>query len=299
MARPVAPRRRFLASLTSASPNTVAAYGRDLGGFVDLGRAARARRPEAVDRTRPASLPRLPGHPQLRQAQRRPQGLGAAPLLRLAAPHRRARGRPDRRAVGARRATAACPRVLRDDELTRAARRSRRPGPTAIPPPCASATTPCSSCSTAAGCGWPSSAACAPTTSTSTAGTVRVWGKGSKQRIVPLSAPAVEAVAALARRRPGRARRPPSPRPTPCSSTSGANASRPVTCGASSTAAPPPRPTPTRCATPSPRTCSTVAPTCARCRSCSVTPTLATTQHYTHVSKERLRKVLDATHPRA
>lgn len=26
---------------------------------------------------------------------------------------------------------------------------------------------------------------------------------------------------------------------------------------------------------------------------------LATTQHYTHVSKERLRRVLDATHPRA
>ncbi|MGZ4705613.1 MAG: tyrosine-type recombinase/integrase, partial [Acidimicrobiales bacterium] len=26
---------------------------------------------------------------------------------------------------------------------------------------------------------------------------------------------------------------------------------------------------------------------------------LGTTQHYTHVSKERLRSVLDATHPRA
>ena len=159
---------------------------------------------------------------------------GAAPLLRLAAADRCHRRRSVARPVGARGRGPAAP-VLRRDELERlldaAGGRRRRH--------LRSATTPSSSCSTAAGCGWPSCAASAPATSTSARRLVTVWGKGSKQRQVPMSEPAVEAVARLARRRPARAghrrRRP----PTPCSSTGGAGGSRRATCAASSTAGPP------------------------------------------------------------
>ena len=58
-----------------------------------------------------------------------------------------------------------------------------------------------------------------------------------------------------------------------CSPTSGASGSRRATCAGSSIAARRRRPTRTPCATASPPTCSTGAPTSASCRSCSVTPT--------------------------
>ena len=124
-----------------------------------------------------------------------------------------------------------------------------------------------------------------------------VWGKGSKQRRVPLSDPAVDAVARLA----GTSGRSP---PTPtmrrrCSSTGASDGSDPATSAGSSTGARPSRPTPTRCATASPPTCSTAAPTCAWSKNSSATQSVATTQRYTHVSKERLRAVYERTHPRA
>ena len=58
-----------------------------------------------------------------------------------------------------------------------------------------------------------------------------------------------------------------------CSATSGASRSPRATCAGSSTAARRRRRTRTRSATASPPTCSTAAPTCAPCRSCSATPT--------------------------
>ena len=136
-----------------------------------------------------------------------------------------------------RRATAACPGCCATTS-SRPARRPRRPGRRRPGRRCASATTPCSRSSTAAGCGWPSCAACAPTTSTSRAGTVRVWGKGSKQRHRPAQPAGRRRRRGLARRRPCRAGHRASRRPTRCSSTGGVDASSPATSGASSTAAP-------------------------------------------------------------
>ena len=123
-----------------------------------------------------------------------PAATPAARIARKASPLRRYFGwlrrtgaiadRPVASACRRPRATAACPQVLRPDELDAAARRAR---PAAAPAttrrrPSPRATTPCSSCSTAAACGWPSCAASARPTSTSTRGRVTVWGKGAKQR---------------------------------------------------------------------------------------------------------------------
>ena len=55
----------------------------------------------------------------------------------------------------------------------------------------------------------------------------------------------------------------------------------------------------TRCGTPSPRTCSTAAPTSAWCRSCSGHASVTTTQVYTLVTVDRLREVYATSHPRA
>ena len=174
--------------------------------------------------------------------------------------------------LSAPRGEARLPRVLRADELhqlldeppaaattdpvARRPRRRRARAPLRQRPPGGGALRPAASA-----------------TSTSPGAVVTVWGKGSKQRRVPLSAPAVAAVRRLARRAcrdrlaDARRRRPAVPQPA------GRTRSRPATCAASSTAVRRRRRTPTPCATPSPRTCSTAAPTSASCRSCSATPT--------------------------
>ena len=113
-------------------------------------------------------------------------------------------------------------------------------------------------------------------------GLVRVWGKGGKQRLVPLSDPSVDALRRwldgpreqLVREGAG---------PSAPGGREGAGPDAvflnmrgrtltPGTCAGCSTGERSCPPIPTPCGTPSPPTFSTGAPTCAPCRSCSVTP---------------------------
>ena len=79
---------------------------------------------------------------------------------------------------------------------------------------------------------------------------------------------------------------------TRCSSRRAAAVSTPRPCAAC-------RRIPTACAMRLRRICSRAAPTCGRSRSCSDTPSLSTTQMYSHVDAKRLRKVYDRSHPRS
>ena len=132
---------------------------------------------------------------------------------------------------------------------------------------------------------------------------LRVLGKGNKQRTVPYGGPADSALTSwLTDGRPGaRDRR---RRGRRCCSARAAAASTRDRPAPSCTRPWPPSPAPptsarTGCVTAPPPTCSKAAPTCASCRSCSATPSLATTQLYTHVTVARLRAVHDQAHPRA
>ena len=125
---------------------------------------------------------------------------------------------------------------------------------------------------------------------------VVVWGKGSKQRQVPLSAPAIAGPPPLARRPAVELATSPaawSPRGPVADEAAGSlflnrrgrARSRRATSGASSTAGRRCPPTRTPCATASRPTCSTGAPTCGRCRSCWATPT-SRPRSYTLTSAE-------------
>jgi site-specific recombinase XerD len=127
---------------------------------------------------------------------------------------------------------------------------------------------------------------------------VRVWGKGAKQRIVPLSQPAVEAVAAWLA--DGRAELVTSESPTDAVFLNRRGrrlSTRDVRRILDRRAASPTHPHALR------HTFAThLLDGGADLRAVQEMlghADLGTTQHYTHVSKERLRSVLDATHPRA
>ena len=186
-------------SLTSVAPATPSRpTRRDLAGVRRVGRARRARRSRARRPHDAAPLPRLPRHRAATPALDRRQGVGAASLLRVArahGPRSRSTRRPgSQRAEGRRRACPGCS----ERRAARAARRARLPRSTTTTMRSVCATTPCSSCSTAAGCASAELCGLSPADLDLPTGTVTVWGKGRKQRRVPLSEPAVEAVSRLA-----------------------------------------------------------------------------------------------------
>ena len=249
--RPTWPLDEFAASLTSAAPATVVAYRatspRSSSGPSVWASTARRRSTAPLLRRYLAYLAtrRLrPAHAS--PARPRRCGATSAGCARTGR-HRR---RPVRRPVGAPGRRPAAPGAARrrahallDDPP--AAR--RRPTTRA---PCAAATTPCSSCSTAAACGWPSCAASTRPTSTSADGGSRCGARASKQRRVPLQRAGGRRPRAVARRRPRAAARPPSsPRRRACSSTGGAGRLDPrdvrrILDRRSPSPDPPPRPAP-------------------------------------------------------
>ncbi len=257
----------FAAALTSLSDNTVAAYTSDLRSFSIWCARSEIHDPALVKRT---TIRRYLAHLTTRQFARRTIARKTAAIRRY---YRwlvaigTGRGRSDQRRVGPRRPRPT-PAGARPARAVGSARWRRRP--MASPTGGAGATTPCSSCCTAPVCGSASSVGCRSRRCRSTAAAATVWGKGAKERRVPVSEPAVRAVRRWLAvrgevlppeagdvlfgnergRRADAARRPPDHRP-PVAERQRIR---------------------TRCVTPSPPTCSTVAPTCERCRSCSVTP---------------------------
>ena len=128
---------------------------------------------------------------------------------------------------------------------------------------------------------------------------VRVEGKGGRTRVVPVGRARLARARPLPEPRPARARR--RRRARRCSSRRAAGGCRPPTCGAGCKlqARRGSASRRTRCATPSPPTCSRAGRTCARSRSCSGHASISTTQTYTRVESRRLRMAYARSHPRA
>lgn len=289
-------REAFLDSLTSVSPNTVAAYGRDLVGFVTWVERLERAGPEAVDRR---VLRRYLAYLATRSYAKRSVARKASALRRYFGWLRRTGVLEVDPTTGlsAPSGEGRLPRVLRDDELhvlldDPGARAEGDPAPVRLRDDAVLEILYGSGLRVAELCGL------RPDDLDLGAGTVRVWGKGSKQRIVPLSRPAVEAVGAWLS--DGRAElvTDDSPHDAVFLNRRGRRLStRDVRRILDRRAAAPTHPHALR------HTFAThLLDGGADLRAVQEMlghADLGTTQHYTHVSKERLRKVLDATHPRA
>ena len=289
-------REAFLDSLTSVSSNTVAAYGRDLVGFVTWAERLELAGPDAVDRK---VLRRYLAYLATRSYAKRSVARKASALRRYFGWLRRTGVLEVDPTAGlsAPSGDGRLPRVLRDDELRvllddPGARADGDPAPVRLRDDAVLEILYGSGLRVAELCGL------RPDDLDLTAGTVRVWGKGSKQRIVPLSRPAVEAVAAWLA--DGRAELVTEQSPTDAVFLNRRGrrlATRDVRRILDHRAAAPTHPHALR------HTFAThLLDGGADLRAVQEMlghADLGTTQHYTHVSKERLRKVLDATHPRA
>jgi len=289
-------REAFVASLASVSSNTVAAYGRDLMGFITWAERLELPGPEAVDRR---ALRRYVAYLATRSYAKRSVARKASALRRYFGWLRRTGVLEVDPTVGlsAPSGDGRLPRVLRDDELHVLL---DAPGAGVDGDPTGVRLRDDAVLEILYGSGLRVAELCGlrPDDLDLGARTVRVWGKGSKQRIVPLSAPAVEAVAGWLADGRAELATPESPDDAVFLNRRGRRLStRDVRRIVDRRAASPTHPHALR------HTFAThLLDGGADLRAVQEMlghADLGTTQHYTHVSKERLRNVLDATHPRA
>jgi site-specific recombinase XerD len=182
----------FERSLTSVSPATVSAYRRDLAGFVSWAERAGVMEPAAVDRR---ILRRYLAYLTTRRYARRSIARAASSLRRYFAWLRRTEviAEDPARTLSAPRGDARLPRVLRSDELT-----VLLDEPMAVvtldPEPIRLRDDAVLELLYGSGLRVGELCALGPSDLALRTRTVTVWGKGSKQRMVPLSGPAVEAL---------------------------------------------------------------------------------------------------------
>jgi len=286
----------FRASLTSVSEATVRAYDTDLRAFVDWAGRMDVTSPAAIDRT---MLRRYVGSLTTRGLARRTIARKASALRRYFAWATRSGLIPADPSAGlsAPGSTGRLPRVLRDDELVQVL--DDPPGTCATDPP-AIRSRDDAVLELLYGSGLRVSEVCGlrPRDIDVDRRRVTVWGKGSKQRVVPLSAPAVDALGQWM----GHGRRVLATAESPADAVflnrkGNRLGPRDVRRLLDRRAPSPTHPHALR------HTFAThLLDGGADLRSVQELlghSDLSTTQHYTHVSKERLRAVVERTHPRA
>ena len=286
----------FLASLSSVSDATRRAYAADLANFTDWAARMEIADPARVDRT---MLRRYVGHLTTRNYARRTIARRASALRRYFAWCARTGRVPADPASGlsAPGSSGRLPRVLRDDELVKVL--DDPPGTTADDPP-AIRSRDDAVLELLYGSGLRVSEVCGlrPDDLDLARRRVVVWGKGSKQRVVPLSAPAVDALEQWL----GHGRRVLATADSPSDAVflnrrGNRLGPRDVRRLLDRRAPSPTHPHALR------HTFAThLLDNGADLRAVQELlghSDLSTTQLYTHVSKERLRQVVDSTHPRA
>ena len=287
---------QFLASLTSAAPNTVVAYGRDLTVFVEWAERLGLEGPESVDRR---ALRRYLAYLATRRYAKRTVARKASTLRRYFGWLRRTGVLEIDPSVGlsAPSGDGRLPRVLRDDEITTLL---DDPGARVDLDPPAVRLRDDALLEILYGSGLRVAELCGlrPDDLDLARRSVRVWGKGSKQRLVPLSQPAIDAVGEWLSE--GRSAMVTEASPADAvflNRRGGRLQPRDVRRVIDRRAGSPTHPHALR------HTFAThLLDGGADLRAVQEMlghSDLSTTQHYTHVSKERLRSVLDATHPRA
>jgi site-specific recombinase XerD len=285
----------FVASLTAASPATARAYRSDLEAFVDWVARMDRHDPASIDRV---VLRRYLAHLHTRGYARRTMARKASSLRRYFDWLCRTGALTANPAtnLAVPKASGRLPRVLRDDEV---AVLFDEPDPARAVDPALRARDD-AVLELLYGSGLRVGELCSLQVDDVdlAASVVRVWGKGSKQRQVPMSAPSVAAVDVWLRVGRSTLSGPDSPAHALFLNRRGRRLTpRDARRILDRRAASPTHPHALR------HTFAThLLDGGADLRAVQELlghADLSTTQHYTHVSKERLRQVLDATHPRA